>query len=44
MENNRIGRQELLVARSNKGGGKIYGWNMMLVKDTKIEVKYQWES
>jgi len=26
MEDNRTGHQELLVARSNKGGRKIYGW------------------
>ena len=26
IEDNRVGCQELLVARNNKRGGKIYGW------------------
>jgi len=26
MKDSRVGCQELLVTRSNKGGGEVYGW------------------
>jgi len=32
IKDDRIGHQELLVARSNKGGGKICGWIQCLSK------------
>ena len=45
MKDSRVGHQELLVARSNKGDGEVCRWmDMTCVKGTRIEAKHQWEN